>query len=558
MQMIPFENQQQIQIRHLIERLFLAQSQGNSCIVASSEEVEILDKLFTDVQQNLVKPFVYDGKLLYLYRYFQLEQRLVAQIERLQQLPPELTDTAAYQHLLADPYQRQALINVSQYALNMITGGPGTGKTYTLARIVAVLKKLCPKLRIAMAAPTGKAAQRMQEALQASFKDPNLAAENVLHDDLFALQPVTLHRLLGIGRYGKPQHYLQQPLPYDLIVVDEASMLDLNLATQLLEAIPSHARLILLGDPQQLASVDVGSVLADLQQVPSLQPNRSHLVNSRRFNDQAYIGRMAAFIQSVTKNDWTAKQVLQAFEQQVVPAGQLQAIDLAQIEIDHVQLQYLDPDATEQQSNTALHLLWQGFKAYADALLIYAKTQDQALIPYIISTFDDYRILTAIHYGALGLTRLNQFMQQQLLQHLATITVQQGNWYVGRPVMMTENDYQLGLSNGDIGICFYHRENSQLFEVYFPSLNKWVVATRLPQQIQTAFALTIHKSQGSEFSHVAVVLDQHATKLLSQELIYTAITRAKKVVSLLVDQNALQQALITRTSRQSGLQHKLK
>lgn len=557
-QMTSYDYLHQPEINALISRLFAAQAQGDSCLDASREEVAILENLLTDVQQNSLKPFVYDGKSLYLYRYFQLEQRIATQIERLRQFPPEIAETAAYQHLLTDEYQSQALLNVGQQAFNIITGGPGTGKTYTLARIVAVLKKSLPHLRIAMAAPTGKAAQRMQEALQASFKDENLAAQDLLHDDLFQLQPVTLHRLLGIGLYGKPKYNDQFPLPYDLIVVDEASMLDLNLASQLFEAIPDHARLILLGDAQQLASVDVGSVLADLQQVPSLQPNRTHLINSRRFSDSATIGKMARFIQQVSQQNLEPDQVLDAFEQQVVPAGPLQPVDLAKIEIDQVQLQYLDVKQEQMQSHPALPLLWQGFQNYVAILLTYAQNQDQSLVPKIIERFDEYRILTAIHHGELGLNQLNQFMEQQLLQQLASITVKQGSWYIGRPVMMTENDYQLGLSNGDIGICFYHRENTALFEVYFPSLDKWVNAARLPQHIQTAFALTIHKSQGSEFAHVAVVLDEGSQKLLSQELIYTAITRAKKAVSLLVDRQAFTQSLIQRTSRQSGLVRKFK
>jgi hypothetical protein len=138
------------------------------------------------------------------------------------------------------------------------------------------------------------------------------------------------------------------------------------------------------------------------------------------------------------------------------------------------------------------------------------------------------------------LQQLNRYAEQWLNQQLKQIAL--GDWYVGRPVMMTYNDYQLGISNGDIGICFKHRSQSQQFEVYFPSLDKWIAAHRLPRNMQTAFALTIHKSQGSEFTHTAIVLDAPAEKLLSQELIYTAVTRAKKVVSILADSGTLQQA----------------
>ena len=136
--------------------------------------------------------------------------------------------------------------------------------------------------------------------------------------------------------------------------------------------------------------------------------------------------------------------------------------------------------------------------------------------------------------------------------------IKQGEWYLGRPVMMTYNDYQLGVSNGDIGLCLQRGQQGKFqFEVYFPSLDKWVAATRLPKNIETAFALTIHKSQGSEFTHTAVVLDRQAEKLLSKELIYTAITRAKKVVSLLVDADAFVHAMVTRTTRESGLSRKI-
>lgn len=168
-----------------------------------------------------------------------------------------------------------------------------------------------------------------------------------------------------------------------------------------------------------------------------------------------------------------------------------------------------------------------GFQDYVDVLKNYIEAdQPESYIQQVIQVFDDYRILAAVKHGALGIEQLNRYAERWVNQQLKQIAV--AEWYVGRPVMMTYNDYQLGISNGDIGICFKHRSQAQQFEVYFPSLNKWIAAHRLPRNMQTAFALTIHKSQGSEFSHTAIVLDAHAEKLLSQELIYTAITRAKK------------------------------
>ncbi|WP_171525686.1 exodeoxyribonuclease V subunit alpha [Acinetobacter sp. A2] len=547
--------------KSLMQQVLDAIEQGDSCIPASAAQVAALHDLqiTLPVQPSdtaaAIAPFVFDGQRLYLYRYWKLEQQVATDILRIQAQQPLSFELKPEQlNLLQDPQQQQALQTAASQSLSIITGGPGTGKTYTLAHIIAVLNQALPDIRIAMAAPTGKAAQRMQEALKNALNSKALQAFDV--DALQQLQPVTLHRLLGLGNTGKPRFHAKQPLPYDVIVVDEASMLDLHLSHMLLAAIPAQARLILLGDANQLASVDVGTVLADLQQVPELAKNRVNLVTTRRFAEGAKVGAMAKFIQL----EYPAQQVLAAFEQQVVAATQLRKINLEQIQVDEVQLQYL-PSQDSPMSATDLDgyydQLMYGYQSYVEVLNAgLADGNDlqdfQHFVMQGIQVFDDYRILTAIRHGHLGLKQLNVQIEQRLLQQ--SKQQKQGDWYIGRPVMMTYNDYQLGLSNGDIGICFMRTHNAQRqFEVYFPSLDKWVPATRLPKNIETAFALTIHKSQGSEFSHTAVVLDAMAKNLLSKELIYTAITRAKKAVSLLVDAQALEQALNIRTRRSSGL-----
>lgn len=547
--------------KSLMQQVLDAIEQGDSCIPASAAQVAALHDLqiTLPVQPSdtaaAIAPFVFDGQRLYLYRYWKLEQQVATDILRIQAQQPLSFELKPEQlNLLQDPQQQQALQTAASQSLSIIIGGPGTGKTYTLAHIIAVLNQALPDIRIAMAAPTGKAAQRMQEALKNALNSKALQAFDV--DALQQLQPVTLHRLLGLGNTGKPRFHAKQPLPYDVIVVDEASMLDLHLSHMLLAAIPAQARLILLGDANQLASVDVGTVLADLQQVPELAKNRVNLVTTRRFAEGAKVGAMANFIQL----EHPAQQVLAAFEQQVVTATQLRKINLEQIQVDEVQLQYL-PSQDSPMSATDLDgyydQLMYGYQSYVEVLNAgLADGNDlqdfQHFVMQVIQVFDDYRILTAIRHGHLGLKQLNVQIEQRLLQQ--SKQQKQGDWYIGRPVMMTYNDYQLGLSNGDIGICFMRAHNAQRqFEVYFPSLDKWVPATRLPKNIETAFALTIHKSQGSEFSHTAVVLDAMAKNLLSKELIYTAITRAKKAVSLLVDAQALEQALNIRTRRSSSL-----
>ena len=558
----------------LMQQVLLASLQGDSCVTLSdlkdvaeddvnndaekSQKVSALGKVAIDhlLAENTVAPFVYDDEALYLYRYWKLEQRLATQVVRLKQQNITVVDITPFVDLLEDIHQKDALKMVAGNAFNIITGGPGTGKTYTLARIIAVLNQSIPNIRIAMAAPTGKAAQRMGEALHNSLSDPKLQPFNLNTD---TLNPVTLHRLLGLGTQQVPRFNLRQPLPYDVIVIDEASMLDLSLATQLFEAVPDHCRLILLGDANQLASVDVGSVLADLQQVQALQPNRVNLQTSRRFKDDALIGKMAQFIQAQKqeKQERDSSTLLAAFEQQVAPSTELKMIPVQKNMQDVIQLEYLPAQIPQIERTQYYQKLSWGFQDYYQSLKNYLNSDYSAeQIKAVTQAFDHYRILTAIHHGIFGLESLNREMEEAIFEAIPFLA-KVGDWYVGRPVMMIYNDYQLGLSNGDIGLCFKHRQQKDQFEIFFPSLDKWVAATRLPKSIQTAFALTIHKSQGSEFTHTAVVLDQAATKLLSQELIYTAITRAKFVVSLLVDQSAFAHSLTVATSRKSGLVRKI-
>ena len=558
LQQPPFSATPNPQADAVIQSVLEAMLQGNSCVLFEPDAVQILGRLAISENEvaHRVAPFIYDTQYLYLYRYWKQEDTLARHVARLKQQTVPVVDPQVYLSLLSDEHQQQALSMVCQHALNIITGGPGTGKTYTLARIIAALNQSLPNLRIAMAAPTGKAAQRMKEALQNALNDEIL--QPLVTPALKQLNPVTLHRLLGLGHSARPRYDAEQPLPYDVIVVDEASMLDLNLASMLLAAVPNQARLILLGDANQLASVDVGAVLADLQQVNALQENRVHLKTSRRFDGEALIGQMAAFIQQPIDDATSPQALLEQFHQQVVAPTAIQAVPLLAKMPNVLQLEYFaQAHPTSEQYYDQLML---GYQHYIEVLKTHLTAEDpEASLQHVIQVFDDYRILTAIRHGAFGLKQLNQQMEQRLLNELSRYTTKQGDWYVGRPVMMTYNDYQLGLSNGDIGICFKRqRQGQSQFEVYFPSLEKWVLATRLPKSIETAFALTIHKSQGSEFTHTAVVLDAQAQNLLSQELLYTAITRAKTVVSVLADPQALAQALSKKTTRMSGVLEKIK
>lgn len=531
--------------QRLIE-LFDAIEMGHSCIALPSSELPMLDGLIGSEQT----PLVYDQGLLFFGRYHRLEVALAKCVQRLCAAEPVYPyDLSGYAHLLQDEHQKNALIAASHHNLSIITGGAGTGKTYTLARIISAIHSEAPQAKIALAAPTGKAAQRMQEALQKAFADPQLVDQGLVTDALKTLQPTTIHRLLGVGFHGKPLYSGQMALQADVLVIDEVSMLDLRLAFMLFDAIKSGARIILLGDANQLSSVDVGHILAELQASALLQPATIRLLNSRRFNASAGIGQLAAFVQQQHRN---ATGLMRELGQYMQFCKSFEPLNLAALDQDVVRCCRIG-----SQASTHLDELFQGYQAYVQQLKTYHfgdRSSEQ--LAQVVSSFDSYRILTATKHGELGLHAINQHFKS-CMQDKLRLRNGLGEWYLGRPILVTQNDYRLGLSNGDIGICLHHRTHPGEFEVYFPHLEKWVAATLLPSSIQSAFALTIHKSQGSEFEHVAIVLDQSSERLLSQELLYTAITRAKKAVSLLVDERSLISAITTQTVRSSGLSHLL-
>lgn len=510
---------------------------GNSCIQVAASDVNALGGLAS--VSNLRKaPFYFDGDLLYMDQHFQLEASLAYNVRRIVNAPSIELDSAEFEHLLTDEHQKKSLQVAFKNNLTLITGGPGTGKTYTLARIIAGLNKVCNNPRIAMAAPTGKAAQRMQEALQSAFSNESLIKDGLVTENLKGLVPVTLHRLLGIGFSGKSTYSKDKKLPFDILVIDEVSMLDLNIASQFFNAVADGTRVILLGDPKQLASVDVGGVLLDLKTSALLENNQVQLVRSVRFGDDTAIGRMAKFI--LNKSDQDTDQDTD----QAAVHDFIKLIDGQSAEIDLIHASGND-DCVLKLRN--------GYDQYARQVKNYSLGvcgHDE-----LVASFDKYRILTATKHGEFGLHHLNSIVSN----YLSHSTNQDGEWYLGRPVMITQNNYKLGLSNGDIGVCVHHRENKGEFEVYFQSSNKWISTTRLPKTIETAYVMTIHKSQGSEFSRVAVVLDDSdsASRILSMELIYTAITRAKHEIHLVCGQKALSKSLSVKTTRKSGLHKKL-
>ncbi|MEO5686852.1 MAG: exodeoxyribonuclease V subunit alpha [Burkholderiaceae bacterium] len=519
-------------------------------------------------------PLILDAEdRLYLHRYFDYERRLAARLMRARhaqadaaagspalraQLAALFAGNAARLGGAAD-WQQLAAALALRGRLTVISGGPGTGKTTTVVNLLACLVALDPDCRIALAAPTGKAAARMTDAIRQRAQHLPAALR-----DKMPTESSTVHRLLGVTPAGFA-HDAARPLAIDALVVDEASMLDLALATQLLEAVPPAARIILLGDKDQLAAVESGAVFAELSVDPSLtdacinelakmtgtpaaaivppppatssalQDCAVWFTQTYRFAKDSGIGKLAAYV--------NAGQAREA-------AGWLRA--------------GADPDIAWHETaphaplEAALREMDAGYAAYLRAV-----AADATQVAVITDAFAHFRVLCALRDGPRGVTALNATLTRRFRATLQQPGLADGPgaspWFPGRPVLVSTNDYVLRLFNGDIGIALPDARGELL--VHFPDATapggfRSIAPVRLPRH-ETAFAMTVHKSQGSEFEGVLVMLPEQRSRVLTRELLYTAITRAKKRVTLVADAPVLEQAIATATVRHSGLLSRL-
>ncbi len=615
------KNQHKQELGHLFYALNVSLREGHTCLpltevvgkvwgYAVNEEGQATHHGYQFAADNMLQkyllelaiterdfqPLVFENNVLYLRRYYQFEQELQFAIKQrlsfvsevknsriqtcLAQLFPPNKHNQTHKEIEVD-WQKVAVANALNKHFTVIAGGPGTGKTYTVTKLLAALIMLLPQsisktapFRIALVAPTGKAAQRLSESIVkavAGFK-------GLINKETLAAIPTkaqTIHRLLGtLSNSPNFRHDHHNPLAYELLLIDEVSMVDLPLMTRVFRALKPTAKVILLGDADQLPSVATGSVLADLAprphggfsksnvsylaqvtQVDAEQlnaisdANRCHnkapcydylsfLVKSRRFDDQGGIGLLAnAVISGDVETSWNL--LLSSNNQDVTNENQLSLVgkDLDNWLLELVNRFYLPMSACANVS---------------DAFCLMAK----------------FRVLCVTRKGHYGVEKINETIQHYLCKKLGIYTgnvTDTSQIYHGKPIMVCENDYQLGLYNGDIGIA-WKNELGQL-TVYFEAVSneeasnknvRAILPSRLPT-IESVYAMTIHKTQGSEFDHVAMALGyqsqvrQTENKLLSRELLYTGITRAKKKLTIASDRHTWQCGVQKQVKRFSNL-----
>jgi len=517
-----------------------AQEHGHSCVALDQDESAALGAspavapaaAATAAEGSAERrdaALVLENGHLFLERLWRAEWRLAqsllelaepAPLERAESIAAEMA--ALLGNADADEAQQRAVTVALSRRLTVISGGPGTGKTTTLARLIAVYARLVPQARIAIAAPTGKAAARVSEALHAQLAE--LAAAS---GPASARVPgaTTLHRLLGVrGAGSRPSFGRERPLPFDLVVVDEASMVDLELASALVTALGAHARLVLSGDRDQLASVEAGAVFAALCAA----------------RDERVRGSVVALERNYRQRE-TPEIVRWA---QAARAGTMAAEDLAE-GAGRVSLRRLAGAVAADQAALGRTAL----AGYAPALELLGREGGSAAVAAeLLGHLAGYRVLCALRQGPFGVEALNRVVAAAA--RMAVGADPDAAWYPGRFVIVNRNTPELGLFNGDTGVCL--RRGGTL-AVAFPAAAglHWVAVAQMPACAE-AFALTVHQAQGSEFDQVTLVPAPAGHRLATRELIYTGITRARSKLEIFAGEGALSDAA-GRVTERTGL-----
>ena len=540
----------------VLERFFTSWAAGHTSLELTHEEAGLLAgsaAVTTGSDGRSPAPLVLRGTRLQSWRLDQAETRVAARLRELAsehvQVPAGYTPNGASSseegsntpgpgdaddlaQLFPDSQsaQRRAAELGLRRALALVTGGPGTGKTTTAARLLALLANRELGIRVALAAPTGKAAARLGEAIaQAASEIDGPLASVRPRLERAAFQARTLHRLLGWHpRTDRCRFHAANPLPYDVVVVDEASMLDLVLWDRLLSALGRGTRLVVLGDHRQLESVQPGRVLAEMIVAATGEANGGgqgaltdchvELDRNYRFESHPGISRLAIAIRNYD-GDTTVQTLTNEDYRE---------------ELFHY---------SSAQVNDALEQVWPQVMA-----VVRASTPDEAL-----AALARIRILCALRRGPYGVEGVNARVESRLRRE----GLPAGEWAHGRPVLVTGNDPHTGLFNGDVGVLL-NREDGRGITAWFPGLHepRSVPLAALPSH-DTAWAMTVHRSQGSEFESVLLVLPPQPHELAGPELLYTGVTRARSRILLAADEGALRAACQQRPPRRTGLLEKL-
>ncbi|MDE3974353.1 exodeoxyribonuclease V subunit alpha [Glaesserella parasuis] len=532
-----------------------------------------------------VAPLLFQQGRLYFYRYWQAEYRIAHYLQHAVSLDLKKADIDLHRQILQRFFPKQADTDWQKVAVAtaltkrfcLISGGPGTGKTRTVAILLAALqlkqlKQNQPLFKIALAAPTGKAAARLKEAIS-----NNLASLDI-PDSLKAEVPTrasTIHSLIGINPHSDlPRHHAQNPLHLDLLVVDEASMIDLFILEKLLNALKPDTRLIMLGDKNQLASVEAGNLMGELgslirfgysnehsdyltevtehqiyptvENVPAICNSLCHLRRSFRFDENSGIGQLAKQVNT----------------QQAVKSWQI----LTNRVYDDLTLACYPkvtdfPEKSQWIQHCVNSVVEKAVELYSDYL---NKVKARVLSPEAVSigeifkAFQQVRFLSALRVSELGVERLNQTIAEALLQARLLHFKHSRDSYIGKPILITENAPQLHIFSGDIGLIL--PDEAGRLRVYFETEQNGkhldISLSRLPSY-EPAYVMTVHKSQGSEFDHTLLVMPLSHSPVLTKELIYTAITRAKKQFTLFSEEKIWKQAVKAEIQRQSGLKEQI-
>lgn len=487
-----------------------------------------------------LRPLRLVGRRLHLERYWRQESIVAAELQARRSSaiapPNQRLLAAAADELLGegvDPEQAAATIVPLFTGVAVIAGGPGTGKTHTVARVLGMLSRTTTApLLVGLAAPTGKAAVRMDEALADALQ--GMPAD--LASEFAGLRASTIHRLLGWVPESRSRfrHHKDNPLPHDVVVVDEASMVSVTLMARLLEALRPTARLVLVGDPDQLSPVEAGAVLADVVAAPARPvPGLADTLAALGLPQTGAVARL--------QRNHRSEQDIAALAAAVLAGDAEEVVGLATASSPGVAFA-----TTAEEAGLRERVLAGGV-----AMIEAARTGDVATA---LAKLEEHRLLCAHRHGPFGVAWWSRQVEDWLTAELGDLEATAG-WYAGRPVLVTQNSPELGLFNGDTGVAV--ATDGQLRVHFARGGGTKQVSPFLLDGVQTVHAMTVHKAQGSQFGEVSLILPEPGSPLLTRELLYTAITRARHRVTLIGTRDALVEAVRRPARRASGLRDRL-